>query len=58
MQVNAGEKSYSREEFEISNEITMEQIVKDLQNNQISKNLLKIIQDPHAVKYWNQTQFE
>ena len=54
----AGETEFNADEYEIAKTVTEERIAKDLAEGKVSKYILKLIDDPKVLTYWDQTKFD
>ena len=53
-----GETVYNQEEFNIGKDSCDLQVEKDMAEGNVNKYMLKILADPKAVAYWEQSRFE
>ena len=56
--VQEGETVYNQEEFHIGKDSCDRQVEKDMAEGNVNKYMLKILADPKAVAYWEQSRFE
>ncbi len=56
--VRDGKTSYNMEEYSIGRECADQQVEKDLTEGNVNRYMLKILADPKAVPYWEQSRFE